>query len=458
MLRRARSIPVPDSAARPIPNRTLPTMTPWMPGFLGTLAIAAIIDVRGGEPMLVRTRGAVSARPTCGFLDGPRNRIVRSTEFPRAPWTARGSIPDLAPRIEAAPQPGPAGTTDAVAVEFDTRGLPTPERWSFLETQVPCQPGVTYTFSFSVKGPEGSFLTARGAAGAGFSRIPLNGRWQRVHLTEQATDPMPMVRIGLGAHGSDEPTPSSSVRVLLAAPQMMAGRGVLPYEPSGESMPPDWPLELVPPDAVRRPCTDDECGAGAATNILRWSTRLDQGSWASTGLQPVARARGPSPTGMLDAHGIDELPGPGPHALTQEFTPPVPAPVAASAFVMPQSRTAAMLTVSSNGAVAQARFDLSGAGTVSSSSGGRAGIERVGRGWYRLTLCTEAAVGGRGTFSLALLDRAEGMPEYAGDGTSGLLVWGPQVEVGQAATCHIPTFFTPETRGADEPVTPQAPP
>jgi hypothetical protein len=42
---------------------------------------------------------------------------------------------------------------------------------------------------------------------------------------------------------------------------------------------------------------------------------------------------------------------------------------------------------------------------------------------------------------------------YEGDGRGSILVWGPQVEVGAVATSHIPTFFVPETRQADEPVT-----
>ena len=55
-----------------------------------------------------------------------------------------------------------------------------------------------------------TFAVIAGAAGAGFSRIPLNGRWQRVHLTEVATTSTPTLRIGLGAHDAGEsPVPAA---------------------------------------------------------------------------------------------------------------------------------------------------------------------------------------------------------------------------------------------------------
>jgi hypothetical protein len=64
-----------------------------------------------------------------------------------------------------------------------------------------------------------------------------------------------------------------------------------------------------------------------------------------------------------------------------------------------------------------------------------------------------ASAPGRGGFVLRTLNRADGDPAYEGDGRSGMVVWGPQVEAGTAATSYIPTFFIPETRAADEPVT-----
>lgn len=426
-------------------------------GFLGVLVAATSSIAGDGVPVPMRTRGAVTARPACGYDDGPRNLLLHSTDFPRAPWQARASSPDLLPRLGASAETGPSGAPDAAAVEFDAGGAPTPERWCCLETVASCTPGTTYTFSFSVKGPEGSFLTARGAAGAGFSRIPLNGRWQRVHLTEQATAKSPTLRIGLAAHGTDEPKPSSAVRVLLSAPQLVAGRGVVPYQPTGASVPPPWPLELVPPGAVRTPCDADDRGEREAMNLLRWSTKLDHGAWTRQGLAAPGVAPGPSPIGAPDAALLRESEGPGPHALSQAFIGGGGGPVTASIYVKPRERRAVLLALSSNDVLAEARFDLD-AGALRAETGGNAAIERVGQGWYRLWLTVPSVAAGAGTFSLALLGRADAATENDGDGKSGLLAWGPQVESGPAPSSYIPTFFVPESRGADEPVKAPEPP
>jgi hypothetical protein len=113
--------------------------------------------------------------------------------------------------------------------------------------------------------------------------------------------------------------------------------------------------------------------------------------------------------------------------------------------------------VASSAGTAEARFDLTAEGSVTSSTGGSGRIERVGHGWYRVALTLDAAADREATFSIALLDAPAGQADYAGDGTSGLLVWGPQLESGTRATSYIPTFFVPETRGADEPVTAPSP-
>jgi hypothetical protein len=126
-------------------------------------------------------------------------------------------------------------------------------------------------------------------------------------------------------------------------------------------------------------------------------------------------------------------------------------------YVKPQGRTAVILSVASGDAIAEARFDLTAEGTTASSTGGHGRIERVGQGWYRVALTTDAGVRDGATFLIALLDALGGQADYAGDGTSGLLVWGPQLESGTRATSYIPTFFVPETRGADEPVTAPSP-
>ena len=74
-------------------------------------------------------------------------------------------------------------------------------------------------------------------------------------------------------------------------------------------------------------------------------------------------------------------------------------------------------------------------------------IKHVGNGWYR---CSVTALKGS-TNNVTKLDisvRDNSFAE-AGDGTSGIYVWGAQLEVGSYATSYIPTTTAAATRSAD---------
>jgi hypothetical protein len=77
---------------------------------------------------------------------------------------------------------------------------------------------------------------------------------------------------------------------------------------------------------------------------------------------------------------------------------------------------------------------LSGAnGTIATS------ITNAGNGWYRVTVSATAnATQADQLAGVFLLDDA-GNQTYTGDGTSGLFIWGAQLETGLTATSYIPT-------------------
>jgi hypothetical protein len=86
--------------------------------------------------------------------------------------------------------------------------------------------------------------------------------------------------------------------------------------------------------------------------------------------------------------------------------------------------------------------------TVSNLGSGTAAIIDAGNGWYRLVVRNVVALSTAGTnFSLFL--RSGGSFNYTGNGTSGVLVWGVQREVGAYETSLIPTLSTSVTRNAD---------
>jgi hypothetical protein len=83
---------------------------------------------------------------------------------------------------------------------------------------------------------------------------------------------------------------------------------------------------------------------------------------------------------------------------------------------------------------------------VDGGSGATAKIEAYPNGWYRCSI-TATAVDNRGLF--ILLAAVNGGVSYSGDGTSGIYIWGAQLEAGAFPTSYIPTTTTAVTRSAD---------
>ena len=87
---------------------------------------------------------------------------------------------------------------------------------------------------------------------------------------------------------------------------------------------------------------------------------------------------------------------------------------------------------------AKAVFDL-GNGAVGEVSNGTASIQSVGNGWYRCSVTGVSAGGTSTLFIQTATDTAAASSTYTGDGTSGIYLWGAQLETGSTATAYIPT-------------------
>lgn len=98
------------------------------------------------------------------------------------------------------------------------------------------------------------------------------------------------------------------------------------------------------------------------------------------------------------------------------------------------------------GADARTWFNLD-AGTVgTNAAGSTATIQNVGNGWYR---CSVSRTGGASTYFDMHIANSDNSYVYTGDGTSGLFVWGAQLETGAFPTSYIGTTNSSVVRSAD---------
>ena len=195
------------------------------------------------------------------------------------------------------------------------------------------------------------------------------------------------------------------------------------------------------------------------TNSAQYSEDFTNAYWTKAGLS-VSGNNANAPDGNLTADKFVETAANSQHTLYNSgFSVTTGTAYIISFFAKAAGRNFiqfpladVMTGVGSNGRV---NFDLS-TGTIGQVVGTNltAEIIDVGNGWYRCVVkLSSAASNGTGYLQFNLVNSATATPgqAYLGDGTSGVLVWGIQLEAGSAfATSYIPSLSNSSTtRSAD---------
>jgi hypothetical protein len=190
----------------------------------------------------------------------------------------------------------------------------------------------------------------------------------------------------------------------------------------------------------------------SGSNFLLQSEAFNT-TWTPLGLNAFGAGSVANSTGTTDPFGgtnsdyIQENASAGTHIILQTPSGQVSGTTYTfSCFVKSAQRTQVNFLNNAGGG-ANATFNLS-AGTATLGVGVSALIQNYGNGWYRCILTYTPTTTANFNVQVRLAD-ASGNTSYTGTGTSGVYVFGAQLEVGSIATSYIPTTTTSGTRNAE---------
>jgi len=186
------------------------------------------------------------------------------------------------------------------------------------------------------------------------------------------------------------------------------------------------------------------------TNLFKYSQEFNNAWWAKTRSSITADATtapdGTATADKLVANAEVELA----HHTNQSVSVTAGTTYTFSIFAKAgEYGYMALQFLANNGAYAGslAYFDLL-AGTFTNSSCNNAGMEDVGGGWYRCWVSETAIATVAGLHSIMLCQNYADV-SFTGDGTSGIFIWGAQLEAIPYLTSYMPTTSATVTRNHD---------
>jgi hypothetical protein len=179
-------------------------------------------------------------------------------------------------------------------------------------------------------------------------------------------------------------------------------------------------------------------------NLVTYSEQFDNAAWGKSNTTITANTSATTaPDGTLTADKLIEDTANSYHFVVQSVGT-ISGSCTISCFLKSAERYKGYIQLLGSGGNAAAFFDLN-LGTITGGSGTNT-ITAYPNGWYRitstLTFTTETAA------VYIVLNDNSGTAVYAGSGTSGIYIWGAQVERSLIANPYYATTATAKTRGS----------
>jgi len=179
------------------------------------------------------------------------------------------------------------------------------------------------------------------------------------------------------------------------------------------------------------------------TNLILRSQEQDNASWTKSATTVTANAIA-SPDGTTNADKLVESATNASHSIFQSFTLSTSTDYTVSIYLKAGERTRCNIRLTTFAGAQDSAVNLT-TGTVDNGT-----LTNVGNGWFRFSRTLNSSTGAGSPLIAVNLVNSSGVTSYLGDGTSGLYVWGAQVEQGSFVTSYIPTTTASVTRNADQ--------
>jgi hypothetical protein len=381
----------------------------------------------------------------------PKNLLGYTQEFDNAAWSKLAAGTGVAPVVTANAATAPDGTATADLIVFDRGAGTSGSDISYITFSLVAFTG-TAVSSVWLKTSDGSTkqVQLRCGAPAG-TPITVTGTWQRFSVTSTNAT---IDRFQLLLYGND-PNQIASLHVWGA--QLSNSASVDPYVYNPGAAPTSAAyygprFDYDPVSRAPKGLLIEE----QRTNLLTYSAAFSDASWSKLNSSITADAI-VAPDGTLTGDKLVENTSTASHGVQSSIISYTSGQtLTLSVYAKAAERSVVTLRIDGNtGNFGNGvYFDLS-TGTVSQSATGvTTSIAPVGNGWYRLTATATASGTSSGSSSsiIYLSDTTtgtSGQKSYTGDGTSGIFIWGAQLEAGSFATSYIPTVASQVTRSAD---------
>jgi hypothetical protein len=215
----------------------------------------------------------------------------------------------------------------------------------------------------------------------------------------------------------------------------------------------DGLIESVTDNVPRLDYTDSSCPAlklePQRTNLIEYKA-FDNAYWTKTGSSVVSGFASPSADSPLGAFKLVEDSSSGIHRVKADGISVSANRYNVSVFVKPNGRNEIRVSLAnyfSSGTDAYFNLDTKVITYGTRAENGL--IETFANGWFR---CSFSSTSGEaaGPNAFVYIDTAlSNSNSYQGDGTSGVYIYGAQLEQGSYATSYIPTYGTSVTRALD---------